>query len=115
MRNSDCFTFVLAPISRIFASVLAILVFTACAGKRAPILPAPTGPVTVGVITLVNEELGFVLIDSSLSVEPGTALHALSETSEETALLKVSAEKKPPFMIADVVKGTPHPGDRVKL
>ena len=74
---------------------------------------APTGAKLIGSITLVNEDLRFVLIDSALAPEQGAKLKALSADLTETAVLRTSPEKKPPFIIADIVSGTPHAGDRV--
>ena len=68
----------------------------------------------VGTIVVVNEEERFVLIDteSSSSSDVGTALKSFSNGAE-TGVLTVSPEHRPPFMIADIVSGTPHKGDQV--
>ncbi|MEA3188266.1 MAG: hypothetical protein QOD99_2096 [Chthoniobacter sp.] len=71
-------------------------------------------PRAVGSIALVNEQLGFVLVDVGSLYTPavGAALKSFSG-SEETAVLTVSIERKRPFITADIVKGTPHRGDTV--
>jgi hypothetical protein len=68
----------------------------------------------VGTIVSVNEDEKFVLIDteSSFTSNVGTALKSFSHGSE-TGVLTVSNEHRPPFMIADIVSGTPQKGDQV--
>lgn len=75
--------------------------------------PAPPQPRLVGTVSLVNEELGFVLVDATEIPGPGTALKAFTEEGAESAVLVVSPEQKRPFIIADIIKGLPHSGDRV--
>ena len=62
----------------------------------------------------VNQQEGFVLIDteSTLTEEVGTALKSFSGGAE-SGVLAVSKERHPPFMIADIVSGTPQKGDQV--
>lgn len=67
----------------------------------------------IGRVSMVNEELGFVLVETPESPETGTELQARTLAGEETACLKVSPEKKSPFVIADVMKGKPQVGDVV--
>jgi hypothetical protein len=68
----------------------------------------------VGTIVAVNEEGKFVLIDteSSYAADVGTALKSFTDGTE-SGVLTVSPERKPPFMIADIVSGTPQKGDQV--
>ena len=68
----------------------------------------------VGTIVSVNEEQHFVLIDteSSYAAPVGAALKSFTD-GNETAVLTVSPEAKPPFMIADIVSGAPQKGDQV--
>ena len=92
-------------------------VLCSCAGRRSvDKREAAVAPFRmVGDVSLVNEEMGFVLIDAIQSPRPGTQLQAFSGSQQETALLKVSPERKPPFIIADILRGTPHAGDRAML
>jgi len=72
-------------------------------------------PVAVGEVALVDEANRFVLIDlaSSLYVpEPGVLLRA-KNASGKTARLKTAAERKRPFVAADIVDGEPKVGDQV--
>ena len=74
----------------------------------------PRVPQIVGTITLVNPALGFVLVDVRAFEYPavGLALKCFAD-GKETAILMVSPEKNRPFIIADIVKGTPNKGDLV--
>ena len=68
----------------------------------------------VGTIVSVNESQNYVLIDTGgvVTATKGTALKAFSG-DKQTAVLTVSPEQNPPFMIADIISGTPHNGDQV--
>src|SRR5947209_3307992 len=103
--------------------VLAVLVaMSGCAtfSHKKPAQPAPAAekpaaqPNYLGKVTLVNESLGFVLIEASPSSMPATgqALKCFSNGAE-TGIVAVSAERNRPFVSADIVKGTPHQGDEV--
>lgn len=99
------------------SSVLTSLSLLFCIGATgcAHTKPAPADPHRrVGTITLVNEEARFVLIDGGVlpPASAGAALKCFSNGTE-TGVLTVSPERKPPFIIADIVKGAPHRGDEV--
>jgi len=79
--------------------------------------PATEGPPVhhvVGTIVSINESQNYVLIDTGgiVTVTKGEALKSFSG-EQQTAVLTVSPEQKPPFMIADIISGTPHNGDQV--
>jgi len=100
---------------RIIFPLLLSFMLAACATRRLPVKP-PTGalaPRLVGTVSLVNEELGFALIDTVETPNPGTELKTVSSDGEETARLRVSPQQKRPFIIADIAKGMPHAGDQV--
>jgi hypothetical protein len=69
----------------------------------------------VGRVAVVNEELGFVLVDVGSLYIPaaGTALKSFSGGTE-TGILAVGTEKDRPFIAADIVKGSPKVGDDVE-
>ena len=71
-------------------------------------------PLRIGTIALVNEEEQFVLVDNGNSPTPpaGTALKSFTGASE-SAVLSVGSVRRTPFVIADIVKGTPRKGDSV--
>lgn len=68
----------------------------------------------IGTIRQVNLDNQFVLIDTitNFSAAPGEVFVTLSKQSQ-TATLRMSALKSPPFLIADITDGKPAPGDRV--
>ncbi|MEO6054823.1 MAG: hypothetical protein ABIP97_12500 [Chthoniobacterales bacterium] len=76
--------------------------------------PQASLPLWMGTITLVNSESHYVLIDSNAlyAATPGRILTCLSK-NRETAKVRVSSDKNPPFFIADIVSGDPQVGERV--
>jgi hypothetical protein len=69
--------------------------------------PAPT-PRRVGTVTLVNDTDHFVLIDTATAPAPaaGTALKTF--TGEvESGVVTVGPVSRRPFVVADIVSGTP--------
>jgi len=80
--------------------------------KKAP--PAAAPPQWIGTIKLVNEREGYVLIDASNGVAISTDQTLNSVGNEtESGVVRVSADRNPPFFIADIVSGKPRPGDRI--
>src|SRR5579862_3591685 len=90
--------------------------FAGCAShsKKHPPQDQKPGHRLVGTIVSVNKEQRFVLIDtqSSYPAPAGEALKFFSNGGE-TGVLAVSPEVRPPFMIADIVSGSPQKGDQV--
>jgi hypothetical protein len=77
--------------------------------------PSATLPQWIGTIKLVNERDGYVLIDSEQGYYPlaaGEVLNAVGGGSE-SGVVRVTADRNPPFFIADIVGGKPRAGDRV--
>lgn len=68
----------------------------------------------IGTIRQVNLDNQFVLIDTmtNFSAAPGEVFVTLSKQTQ-TATLRMSPLKSPPFLIADITDGKPSPGDRV--
>jgi len=82
-------------------------------GKREVAAPVvPQGP--IGRVTAVNRALGFVLIDApnALRLPVGTELLA-GETGPDAGRLRLSAERRRPFVTADIVDGAVAEGDLV--
>jgi hypothetical protein len=75
----------------------------------------PANPHRIGTVAVVNDDLHFVLLDvgSLYSPPAGMALKTFSGGAE-TGVLAVDAEKRRPFVVADIVKGEPKVGDEVK-
>jgi hypothetical protein len=71
-------------------------------------------PHRVGSVALVNGEMRFALVDTGTLYQPpkGVALKTFSN-GQQTGVLSVSGERKPPFIAADIVQGTPSRGDDV--
>jgi hypothetical protein len=76
--------------------------------------PQAQVPRLIGVVKTVNTEDRFVLIDATTfqAAEAGDLLVCIRD-QKETANLRMSTLKNPPFLIADIASGTPSPGDRV--
>ena len=71
-------------------------------------------PRLIGVVTLVNSEGGFVLIDSGTNPAPNSEGNLKCRTGGvESAELRVSEIRRHPFVIADIVTGMPNKGDLV--
>lgn len=96
---------------RLFWVAVCLLASAGCATKPRAVTPAHR---VVGTVMLVNESQGFALIDTGTHYSPvmGQALKSFSG-GVETAVLTLSKERRPPFIIADIVKGLPHKGDQV--
>ncbi len=71
---------------------------------------------SLGRVSLVNEAMGFVLMDIGTAPAPdaGTRLQTFSQ-STPSAELVVSNYQKRPFLIADVISGNPKLGDTVTV
>ena len=76
--------------------------------------PQAQVPRLIGIIKTVSKEDRFVLIDATTfqGAESGDLLVCIRD-QKETANLRMSNLKNPPFLIADIASGTPAPGDRV--
>ena len=108
---------------RLFPIALCLCICTACAShprkQKKEKEPEPAKKEAshrlVGTIVAVNETGRFVLIDAG-SYEPAASGSALKSFSggKETGVLAVSTERKPPFVIADIVGGSPQKGDEVR-
>jgi CHASE2 domain-containing sensor protein len=91
-----------------------LLVGCAWFHRKRAVAIASAGPVLIGTVALVNEAMRFVLVDvgSNYAAAPGATLKCFNN-SQESAVLTASPERKAPFIIADIAKGDPHPGDQV--
>jgi hypothetical protein len=72
-----------------------------------------------GVVHLVNDRGNFVLVKSisgaRLAVAKNTIWMSYDSSGKPSAKLKVSAERKGVFVVADIVEGSPNRGDSVVL
>lgn len=80
--------------------------------KKSP--PQAEPPLRVGTVKLVDTESKFVLIDATNlgGVLPGDPLVCIAN-QQETARLRLSVLRSPPFLIADIISGKPSVGERV--
>lgn len=92
------------------------LLFQGCAifrhSRKTPEAHAP--PRLAGSVAFVNDSLHFVLVDvgSFYSPASGDALKTFRD-GKETGVLTVTAERKRPFVSADIARGEPRQGDDV--
>ena len=65
---------------------------------------------------MVNSAENFVLVESgaSASAIPGETYLAVGK-GVETATLRMTSLKNPPFLIADIISGSPAAGDKIYL
>ena len=80
--------------------------------KPRPALAARVVPQRVGTITLVNEAEHFVLIDTGVAAVPpiGTALKCFTGEAS-SGVVAVGNVYRRPFVVADIVQGSPKKGD----
>jgi hypothetical protein len=84
--------------------------------KKSPKAPPATPVQWAGEIRMVNVAENFVLVESNsaASTVPGEKYTALRD-GRETGVLRMTALRNPPFLIADIVSGNPSPGDKIHL
>ena len=104
---------------QILPLALCLCLCAACASQpkkqKEPDKPKKISHRMVGTIVSVNEASRFVLIDTGIypiTSGGGEALKSFSG-DKETGVLTMSPERKPPFIIADIVSGSPQKGDQV--
>jgi len=72
------------------------------------------GPRQVGMVTLVNEQQRFVLIDAGTSSPPATGKELkVFRQAAEVGSVTVSAIGRRPFVIGDILRGELRAGDHV--
>lgn len=71
----------------------------------------------IGVVQHVDETARFILVRSSRSfqIEPGTVLVVRGNAGEPLATVKVSPARKGAFLTADIIGGSPKPGQSVTM
>ena len=113
-----------AQLSRPVADVSTHTNPQAAPDRKAPVsrtitpLP-PTPEQRLGVVRIIGARASFVLIETpsaavTAAAPAGYVLHCRPPgvaTGASTADLRISAERRPPFVIADVLAGTPTVGD----
>lgn len=69
----------------------------------------------IGDVAMVNSANAFVLVNIGTLFQPpppGMALKCFRE-QKPVAILTVSHERNPPFIVANIIQGTPKQGDEV--
>ena len=76
--------------------------------------PVDAVPKLVGVVSMVNTDGQFVLVESnqSTNLNAGTALKCFRDGAE-TGVVAVGTERRGHYVTADIVKGEPQRGDQV--
>jgi len=78
---------------------------------------APQNPKSaqcIGTVIMVNIESAFVLIDNGSRPSPTKGTGAQSRSADGSSVeLRLTEIRKRPFLIADIVAGTPQKGDQV--
>jgi hypothetical protein len=102
--------------------MLLLAVSSGCAvlrkfGKKKPPATSEAAVATqnfLGTISMVNDAGRFVLVDFGgfAAPTPGAEMQVL-RYGMDVATLKAGAEMRRPFAAADIVQGTPQPGDDV--
>jgi hypothetical protein len=68
----------------------------------------------LGIVTLVNEAERFVLIDSGAQPTPLEGVRLRSYSGPQVSgELRTSAVRRRPFVVADIIEGTPRTGDEI--
>lgn len=85
-------------------------------GKKEDGPPEATLPAWIGRIVMVDAGHHFVLVEGSLlpGAAPGAGLLAFRE-GRRTAVLRLTAENRPPYLAAVIAEGLPAIGDTVAL
>ncbi len=100
--------------SRIPFAIVIILTAPACSlfkKKETPAVlsDAPSHRPVMGTVVFVNAAARFVLVKSNRDLRAGTALYAKADTADPITL-RVSTERRRPFLVAEILTGTPTTG-----
>jgi hypothetical protein len=84
--------------------------------KKSPPAPVASPVDWAGEIRMVNVAENFVLVEShsAASAVPGEKYTAIRD-GRETGVVRMTPLRNPPFLIADIVSGSPNPGDKIHL
>lgn len=108
-------TFVDDPASKPFPNPFAAL-SNLLPKKKSPPAPIASAVEWAGEIRMVNVAENFVLVESrnAATAVPGEKYTAIRD-GRETGILRMTPLRNPPFLIADIVSGSPSPGDKIHL
>ncbi|MDQ3623101.1 MAG: hypothetical protein M3463_11505 [Verrucomicrobiota bacterium] len=117
---------IVAPLGRWMLCASLVMAYTGCtlwgkndrdtpraqAARAAQRSKAPA-PRRVGIVTLVNEQQRFVLIDAGTGASATGKEWKVYRQATEVGAVNVSAIGRRPFVIADILRGEPRAGDQV--
>ena len=85
-------------------------------GPKKPEVPEATLPTWVGRVVMVDAVHRFVLVDAGSGSAPAAGRDVVTlRDKRQTALLRVTAEARPPYIAMDIVEGEPALGDQAAL
>jgi hypothetical protein len=100
----------------VLAAALAGLAGCAHFGPKKPEVPEATLPTWVGRVVMVDTVHRFVLVDAGSGSAPAAGRDVVTlRDKRQTALLRVTAEARPPYIAMDIVEGEPALGDQAAL
>ena len=110
MKNTGFFFF--------FAVLGPLLLLCSCQTppSTTPETIAPTNTTVsldIGFVAHVNEKMGYVILRCAVLPSEGEEVRVY-RNEKETACLRVSGPKRPPYLSADVLSGAPRRDDRVR-
>jgi len=94
----------------------ALLAGCALFPARKPEAPSATLPSWMGRVVMVDTAHGFALVDTGAPVflPVGAKLLSISE-GRRTAVLRVTAENRPPYLALEILEGQPRVDDEIAL
>ncbi len=92
--------------------IVCTLLLAAGCGTPAPRVSVPAPPPLEGVVVRVVEADQLVIARCARLPRPGTEATVL-DGSAVVARIRFQRTAEPPFVAADILRGTPRPGDRV--
>jgi len=85
-------------------------------GPKKPEVPEATLPTWLGRVVMVDTFHRFVLVDAGSASPPAAGREVVTlRDKRRTALLRVTAETRPPYIAMDILEGEPALGDQAAL
>ena len=85
-------------------------------GPKKPEVPETTLPTWLGRVVMVDTLPRFVLVDAGSASAPAAGRDVVTlRDKRKTALLRVTAETRPPYVAMDILEGEPALGDQAAL